>query len=352
MGLVASPSLPKLVMEPCASPMRNTPAGVGALSIHAVMSSTSDLRVRGADGTLLKRKRRRGKVQVNVGGHAGLRQAIPHALGPVRIVIARQQVPAELRKSLHPLDGRAKRDGARGLAIVDISSHQNVAGKGWELTRESMALVGWPIPLVIRFQIDGRDHVRATRVAKLDQLAKAISAIDEDIRRLVKGTPALNYHGSDIERLRQEKSALVELQKRAGRSGCAGSMTVIEALFPDIPIKKKTASEDAEDEQWLAIRKEAGLKIDPETAEVDWKYRQTLDPYGIRDEWELPEEFHQWGREFFARSPGSDVWVHFSHLPDGVEEKLWTKLSSQGPLSPPSIARMPPTGTEDADLPF
>jgi hypothetical protein len=169
---------------------------------------------------------------------------------------------------------------------------------------------------------------------------------------LVEGAPALNYgYCSDIERLRQEKSALVELQKRAGRSGCAGSITVIEALFPDIPVKKKTASEDAEDEQRLAIRKEAGLKIDPETAEVEWKYRQTLDPYGIRDEWELPEEFHQWGREFFARSPGSDIWVHFSHLPDGVEEKLWTKLGSQIGF-PPGLEGMPPTGTEDADLPF
>ena len=28
-------------------------------------------------------------------------------------------------------------------------------------------------------------------------------------------------------------------------------------------------------EQWLAIRKEAGLKIDPETAEVEWIYAQT-----------------------------------------------------------------------------
>ena len=32
--------------------------------------------------------------------------------------------------------------------------------------------------------------------------------------------------------------------------------------------------------QWLAIRKEAGLKLDPETAEVEWCYAQTLDPYG------------------------------------------------------------------------
>ncbi len=119
------------------------------------------------------------------------------------------------------------------------------------------------------------------------------------------------FGDSDIEQLRQEKSALVELQKRVGRSGCAGSTTVIEALFPDIPVKKKTASEKAEDEQWLAIRKEAALKIDPETAEVYRTYVLDLDPYGVLDEWELPEEFHQIGRTYFARAPGSDIWVHF-----------------------------------------
>ena len=31
--------------------------------------------------------------------------------------------------------------------------------------------------------------------------------------------------------------------------------------------------------EWLAIRKKAGLTIDTETAEVDWCYAQTLDPY-------------------------------------------------------------------------
>ena len=34
-------------------------------------------------------------------------------------------------------------------------------------------------------------------------------------------------------------------------------------------------------DQWLAIRKEEALKIDPSTAEVDWIYALTLDPYGV-----------------------------------------------------------------------
>jgi len=40
-------------------------------------------------------------------------------------------------------------------------------------------------------------------------------------------------------------------------------------------------------EQWLAIRKQAGLQIDPETAEVEWTYALTLDPYGVEP---VPEE--------------------------------------------------------------
>ena len=36
-------------------------------------------------------------------------------------------------------------------------------------------------------------------------------------------------------------------------------------------------------EQWLQIRKETGLRIDPETAEVLWNYEYTLDPYGVSE---------------------------------------------------------------------
>jgi hypothetical protein len=54
---------------------------------------------------------------------------------------------------------------------------------------------------------------------------------------------------------------------------------------------------------------------------------QTLDPYGVLDEWELPEEFHQVGRERFARSPGSDVWVSLDDLPDATPEALWERHS-------------------------
>lgn len=89
---------------------------------------------------------------------------------------------------------------------------------GWKLTQQNMALAGLRVPDCIHFQIDGRRQIRATRVAELDELAQAIAAIDEDIGRLVQGAPALSYTHSDVEQLRQEKAALIELRERAGRS--------------------------------------------------------------------------------------------------------------------------------------
>jgi hypothetical protein len=82
-------------------------------------------------------------------------------------------------------------------------------------------------------------------------------------------------------------------------------------------------SADQIKEKWLAIRKEAGRKIDPETAEVMWAYAQTLDPYGVDPE--LPEELWQVGRAYFARSPKSDIWVWFGDLPDGTGDRLWKR---------------------------
>lgn len=221
-----------------------------------------------------------------------------------------------------------------------LMTARELLAKGWELTEQGMALVGLLIPREIElFKTDGCTHVRATRVATLDELAKAIGAIEEDIERLVQGAPALIFGDSDIEQLCQRKSALVELQKRACRNGCPELTTVIEALFPDVPVKKKTASEKAEIEQWLAIRKEAALKIDPETAEVCRTYVLDNDPYGVLDEWELPEEFHQIGSTYFARAPGSDIWVHLYDLPNTVRESIWAKHGSRiSPLAAPDAA--------------
>jgi hypothetical protein len=110
-----------------------------------------------------------------------------------------------------------------------------------------------------------------------------------------------------------------------------------DALFPTALKKESNRTETKGDkmsnevniEQWLGVRKQAGLEIDPATAEVDWEFAQVADPYGIYPD--LPEECQQVGRAYFARSPGSDIWVHFSDLPDETRNALWelhkTKLA-------------------------
>src|SRR5438552_180799 len=93
----------------------------------------------------------------------------------------------------------------------------------------------------------------------------------------------------------------------------------------------KTTTDTTEDEltvdQWLQIRKEAGLRIDPETAWVTWMHALTLDPYGVKPD--LPEEYQQIGREYFASSPGSDVWVAFRDLPIETVNRLWDMHESK-----------------------
>jgi hypothetical protein len=75
------------------------------------------------------------------------------------------------------------------------------------------------------------------------------------------------------------------------------------------------------------VRKQAGLQIDPATAEVEWWYVQTLDPYG--DDPDLPEELWQVERGRFPRSPGSDLWVHFSDLPQATRDAVWNRHSQR-----------------------
>ena len=79
-------------------------------------------------------------------------------------------------------------------------------------------------------------------------------------------------------------------------------------------------------EQWRAFRKAAGLKIDPETAEVTWEFGSGLDPYGLHD---LSGEKNDYvRRNCFARAPRSDVWILFGDLPEQVREALWEKHRS------------------------
>ena len=89
--------------------------------------------------------------------------------------------------------------------------------------------------------------------------------------------------------------------------------------------KTQTATEVSL-EEWLAIRKKEGLKIDPSTAEVDWHYAQIFDPYGVNPD--LPKEYDYIGRAYFARRPGSEVWVCFDDIPEEIRNALWERYEA------------------------
>ena len=85
-------------------------------------------------------------------------------------------------------------------------------------------------------------------------------------------------------------------------------------------------SEQMTVEQYLTTRKETALQIDPETAEFSWGWGRIMDLYGVDPD--LPEEYDCVGRVYFARSPGSDVWVSFYDLPEGTVERLWERIGT------------------------
>ena len=68
-------------------------------------------------------------------------------------------------------------------------------------------------------------------------------------------------------------------------------------------------------------RREAGLKIDPEAAEVFVDIREIWDPYYIDPL--RPRELKGYpAKTWFARSPGSDVWVYSADLPVATKRAL------------------------------
>jgi hypothetical protein len=81
-------------------------------------------------------------------------------------------------------------------------------------------------------------------------------------------------------------------------------------------------SVEKEIDEWLAIRKEEGRKIDPETAEANLLYVVDLDPYGVDDLTEEDYEYCSSSKEWFVRNPGSDIWVWVGDVPDEKWERI------------------------------
>jgi hypothetical protein len=98
---------------------------------------------------------------------------------------------------------------------------------------------------------------------------------------------------------------------------------------------------EEECQEFLSTRREAAKHIDPTTAEVAWDYGEVMDPYGIDPD--LPDELKSIGRIYFARSPGSDIWVCFYDLPKETTSALWERhrkeLLFPAGLEPASLQR-------------
>jgi hypothetical protein len=74
-------------------------------------------------------------------------------------------------------------------------------------------------------------------------------------------------------------------------------------------------------EIWHAPLEILGCQSARENAGVHWRFRQIAD--GVHPD--LPPECDWVGRLYFARSPGSRVWVEFGDLPDTTRQALWMR---------------------------
>jgi hypothetical protein len=86
--------------------------------------------------------------------------------------------------------------------------------------------------------------------------------------------------------------------------------------------KRLVASGGVEIKAWLAVRKREAVRIDPMTAEVVWQHRYILDPYNVHV---LDDQEKVIGRVYFARQPGSNIWVSFDDLPEEVIGSLLSR---------------------------
>jgi hypothetical protein len=84
---------------------------------------------------------------------------------------------------------------------------------------------------------------------------------------------------------------------------------------------------EPEKRHWLAVRKNAGRTIDPETAEIDWRFALVADPYGLDDD--LPDELKCVGRTYFVRSHDSDIWVCIHDLPARAQAAIVERWDKQ-----------------------
>jgi hypothetical protein len=176
--------------------------------------------------------------------------------------------------------------------------------------------------------------------AIVEQEKKHDDDLFADLGAYVRGQPHEIRPGSGVETLAKhakqlaaEDPTILDDQKRL--------LVAVGAWFPPEetgPLKpgerwrvhngrvNRDCISNAEYVRRMEERRSAGLLIDPSTAEIDWIYAQTLDPYD--DGLPLLPEFELIGREYFARAPGSDIWVSIGDLPKATRDAIWKRFEN------------------------
>jgi hypothetical protein len=146
---------------------------------------------------------------------------------------------------------------------------------------------------------------------------------------------ALMVADSDQKTLRSETDFDNPGISRGRRSASVLRRSTMAVIFsPETEAwiaERKSKGEDPKTKAWLDERKREGLLIDPATAEVDWSFGQTLDPYGIIPD--LPEELQQVGREYFARRPGATFGLTSATYPT-MSARSCGSIRTLSPRSP------------------
>jgi hypothetical protein len=106
-----------------------------------------------------------------------------------------------------------------------------------------------------------------------------------------------------------------------------GDVTLCESMDVVRQVLRAKAERAAEVEQFLVEREVAGAALDPATAEVASSYGRILDPYGVNTD-DLSAEPQCVGRIYFARAPGSDLWISFYDLPNETAKVLWARMKA------------------------
>jgi hypothetical protein len=90
---------------------------------------------------------------------------------------------------------------------------------------------------------------------------------------------------------------------------------------------RKQAEAETKTEAFLADRKAAAMRIDPNAPGVKIKIRPgwLLDPYDVRG---LHESMDPYGRCWFVATPESSGWVWFRDLPPTTYDELWRRMKA------------------------